>query len=135
MRRFYLIGFLMLVTLDTLAQVSFKMAALSASPLTANLAWLARVAAEPWIYAAIACYAGTFFVWMTLLVRAPLGPAYAASHLEVVVVLLLSCAIFNEQVTIAQIAGCILIVSGIVCLAMGEAQSDQPAGSERRAAA
>lgn len=118
MRRFYLIGFLVLVCLDTSAQLSFKMAAEGAAPFSADVVWLSRVLREPWIYAALCCYVGTFFTWITLLVRAPIGPAYAASHLEVVSVLILSRWIFNEAITGSQIAGCALIVAGITCLAI-----------------
>ena len=66
-RRFYLIGFAVLLILDTLAQVSFKLAAEAAAPLGANLEWLLRVLCSPWIYVALGCYVGTFFTWMTLL--------------------------------------------------------------------
>lgn len=118
MRRFYLVGFVVLVAFDTLAQVSFKMAALAAAPFMVDTAWLVRVVSEPWAYAALGCYLGAFVAWMTLLVRAPIGSAYAASHLEVVTVLALSGVLFNEKVSPAQIAGCVFIVLGIVCLAM-----------------
>lgn len=117
MRRFYIIGFVVLVAFDTLAQVLFKMAALAAAPFVANTAWLVRVVNEPWAYAALACYLGAFVTWMTLLVRAPIGSAYAASHLEVVTVLALSGVLFHEMVSLAQIAGCVLIVLGIAFLA------------------
>ncbi len=123
MRRFYLIGFLVLVCFDTLAQVSFKLGANAAAPAAFDPAWLQRVMSEPWIYIALACYLGTFFTWMTLLVHAPIGPAYAASHLEVVVVLVLSGVLFNEPIAAPQIAGCALIVAGIVCLAIGAGRS------------
>jgi drug/metabolite transporter (DMT)-like permease len=116
-RCFYLIGFVVLVSLDTSAQLSFKMAAEAAAPFAADGAWLFRVLREPWIYAALCCYLGTFFTWITLLVRAPIGPAYAASHLEVVSVLMLSRWLFNEPIAGSQIAGCVLIVAGITCLA------------------
>jgi drug/metabolite transporter (DMT)-like permease len=124
-RRFYIFGFVVLVAFDTLAQVSFKMAALAAAPFNVDTAWLVRVVNEPWVYVALACYLGTFATWMTLLVRAPIGSAYAASHLEVVTVLALSGVLFNEEVSLAQIAGCVLIVLGIVCLAKSADQAHE----------
>src|SRR3989442_10264020 len=45
-----------------------------------STAWLARVFGQPWIYGAFVGYIGAFFSWMTLLKRAPIGPAFAASH-------------------------------------------------------
>ena len=126
MRRFYLIGFLVLVCFDTFAQVCFKLTANHALPPEANLAWVLRVASSPWVYAAIACYIGAFITWMALLEHAPIGPAFAASHLEVVSVLALSVVIFNERIGVAQLIGSALIIAGIVCLAISETDAEKP---------
>lgn len=126
MRRFYLIGFLVLVCFDTFAQVCFKLTANHALPPEANLAWVLRVASSPWVYAAIACYVGAFITWMALLEHAPIGPAFAASHLEVVSVLALSVVIFNERIGAAQLIGSALIIAGIVCLAISETDAEKP---------
>ncbi|MBZ0223303.1 MAG: EamA family transporter [Dokdonella sp.] len=126
MRRFYLIGFLVLVCFDTFAQVCFKLTANHALPPEANLAWVLRVASSPWVYAAIACYIGAFITWMALLEHAPIGPAFAASHLEVVSVLALSVVIFNERISAAQLIGSALIIAGIVCLAISETDAEKP---------
>ena len=117
MRRFYLLGFLALLTFDTAAQICFKFAALAAAPFSADVHWLLRAAATPWIYGSIAAYVGAFFTWMTLLERAPVGPAFAASHLEVVAVLILSVVLFGEPLGSPQIIGCVAILLGILCLA------------------
>ena len=122
MKRFYLVGFLVLMAFDTLAQLSFKMAGDSALPLEMSSAWLARVFGQPWIYGAFVGYIGAFFTWMSLLKRAPIGPAFAASHLEIITVLALSHYLFNEQIGWPQIVGCLFIVAGIVCLAISETQ-------------
>ena len=82
MKRFSLLGFLTLMLFDTLAQVSFKYASLHAGPLVMDIAWLGRVFGHIWIYGAFVGYIGAFFTWMTLLKYAPVGPAFAASHLE-----------------------------------------------------
>jgi drug/metabolite transporter (DMT)-like permease len=120
MRRFYVIGFLCLMGFDTLAQLSFKMAGSHALPVEASTAWLWRVFSHPWIYGAIIGYVGAFFSWMTLLQRAPIGPAFAASHLEVVSVLLLSAWLFNEALTPGRVTGALAIIAGIACLALAE---------------
>ena len=90
MRRLYVIGFPLLMAFDTLAQLCFKYAGDAALPVEANTAWLLRVLSQPWVYGAILGYVGAFFTWMSLLRHAPIGPAFAASHLEVISVLLLS---------------------------------------------
>ena len=121
-RRFYLIGFGLLLAFDTLAQLSFKWAGLHGGEPAFDLPWLLRVFAQPWIYGAIVGYVGAFFTWMSLLTRAPVGPAFAASHLEVVSVLLLSAWLFDERLTPWQWLGSAAIVAGILCLARGEAE-------------
>src|SRR2546427_645065 len=113
MKRFYFIGFLVLMAFDTLAQLSFKQAGNAALPLEFSTAWLARVFGQPWIYGAFVGYIGAFFSWMTLLKRAPIGPAFAASHLEILSVLALSYWLFDERIGMPQIIGCLFIVAGI----------------------
>lgn len=126
-RRFYLVGFAVLMAFDTLAQLSFKMAGTHALPLALSPQWLLRVFGQPWIYGALVGYAGAFFTWMHLLRRAPIGPAFAASHLEIVSVMLVSHWLFDEAIGLAQVAGAGLIVAGIVCLALSEPRPQVPA--------
>jgi len=90
MKKFYIIGFLILMLFDTLAQISFKLASIHAMPLTFDVDWLFRVFGHPWIYGAFIGYIGAFFIWMNLLKHAPIGPAFAASHLELITVMFLS---------------------------------------------
>lgn len=125
MRRFYIIGFLVLLSFDTLAQISFKLAGEHALPLQASWEWLGRVFSQPWIYGAFIGYIGTFFCWLSLLKKAPIGPAFAASHLEIVAVLAVSAFLFNEQVGWPQILGTVFILSGIMCLALSESRQAQ----------
>ena len=125
MKRFYIIGFMVLMAFDTLAQLSFKMAGESALPLEFSPAWLVRVFGQPWIYGAFVGYIGAFFTWMSLLKHAPIGPAFAASHLEIISVLALSYWLFNEPIGWPQIIGCLFIVAGIMCLAVSETQEDE----------
>ena len=113
-------GFLVLAVLDTIAHVLFKQTALTLAPLAFDPAWLATVAHSPAAYGAIACYAATFFVWMALLRKVPVGPAFAASHLELVGTLLASVTIFHEQVSVSQWIGAACILVGIGFLAAGE---------------
>lgn len=120
MKRFYLVGFLLLMAFDTLTQICFKIAGNHALPVEVSQAWLLRVFSEPWVYGSVVGYIGAFFTWMSLLKHAPIGPAFAASHLEVVSVLLLSVWLFNEPLTISKVLGALLILAGIVCLGLAE---------------
>jgi drug/metabolite transporter (DMT)-like permease len=120
MKRFYVFGFLLLMAFDTLSQISFKYAGDSALPVQASIGWLLRVFSQPWVYGAVFGYVGAFFTWMALLKHAPIGPAFAASHLEVVSVMLLSIWLFDEHLTLARVLGAIAIVAGIFCLGLAE---------------
>ncbi len=120
MKRFYFVGFLVLMMFDTLAQASFKYASMHAEPLMLDVDWLLRVFGHPWIYGAFIGYIGAFFTWMTLLKYAPVGPAFAASHLEIISVTMVSVWLFNDELNLAKIVGGLLILSGILFLAKAE---------------
>ena len=124
MRRFFMIGFLILLVFDTLAQVSFKLAGTNTHP-SCDLTWIARVACDRWTYGAVLGYVGAFITWMTLLKHAPIGPAFAATHLHVVTVAIFSFLFFGERFSPLQIIGSLLIVSGILVLAYGKQEKDE----------
>ncbi len=123
MRRFYLIGFALLMGFDTLNIICFKLAGMHALPVEANLAWLLRLFGEPWVYGAVLGYLGAFFTWMSLLKHAPIGPAFAASHLEVISVMALSVWLFHEPLTATKLLGAAAILAGIVCLGLAEREA------------
>lgn len=122
MKRFYLIGFGVLLLFDTLGQTSFKLTAMHAEPLEMSMEWIVRVFTNPWVYIAIFGYIVTFVAWMTLLKHAPVGPAFAAAHMEVITVMIVSIWLFNEHVTLPRLLGALLIVAGIIFLAFAEKQ-------------
>jgi len=126
MKRFYLLGFLVLLIFDTLAQVSFKLAGDHALPLDLSMAWLDRLFGYPWIYGAFVGYIGSFFTWMTILKHAPIGPAFAASHLELVSVIFVSIIFLGEPFHWTQGVGALLIIGGICCLAVSETREEGP---------
>ena len=76
-----LIGFLLLVAIDTFVQIGFKLAGNNTLPVTLDLPWLKRVAQEPWVLGVLLGYAAAFLTYMTLIKHAPIGPAFAASHM------------------------------------------------------
>lgn len=124
MKRFYLIGFAMLMAFDTLNLVCFKMAGTHALPVEMSAEWVMRVFSHPWIYGAVVGYIGAFLTWMSLLKHAPIGPAFAASHLEVISVMVLSWWVFHEPIGTPQIIGAVAIIAGIVCLAFAESDDE-----------
>ncbi len=128
---FYASGFFVLMACDTLAQISFKFTALHALPLQANLSWVLRILHEPWLYGAIAGYIGSFFTWVTLLRKAPIGPAFAASYLEVISILICSVLIFHEHLDARQLIGAASIIVGIIFLAYAESRLQAEAEPEK----
>jgi drug/metabolite transporter (DMT)-like permease len=121
-RYFYLIGFGALMLFDTLTQVSFKLASSHSGEFIPKIEWLLVVFHNPWIYVAATGYIGSFIAWMTLLKRAPVGPAFAASHLAIVFVLVISVTYFGEHLTVMQVVGALSIILGIVFLSLSEAR-------------
>jgi len=123
LRRFLIFGFLVVLGFDTLAQISFKLAGAGTHP-SADFAWITRVACSPWTYTAIIGYVGAFITWMTLLKHAPVGPAFAATHLYIVSVAIFSLLFLGEKFSMMQIVGSLLIVSGIFVLALGKSTKE-----------
>lgn len=121
-RRFYALGFGALMLFDTWTQIAFKLGAGHTGPFTFTPAWLTAAALNPWICGAVIGYLGAFVTWMTLLRHAPVGPAFAASHLEIVAVLIVSVLFFGERLAPIQIAGGLCIVLGIVFLSFSESR-------------
>lgn len=121
-RHFYALGFGALMVFDTLTQVSIKLASVPAGAVMMESQWLLAVSLNPWLYAAVAGYLGAFVTWMTLLKRAPIGSAFAASHLGLVPILAVSATYFGEQLTAMQVVGALGIVLGIVLLSLSEAK-------------
>lgn len=120
MKRSILLGFLLLLTIDTLQQVVTKLAGNRIGAFGEAPGWLDRVATEPLVYVVGACYLAAFFVYMALLKHAPVGPAYAAVHGHIVTVLIISIAFLGERLSLAQVAGCVLIIAGVIVLAVTE---------------
>ncbi len=120
MRKIVLLGFLLLLVIDTVSNVLIKLAGDRIGSFEATAAWLTGVSREPIVLAVIGCYLLAFFTYTTLLKYAPVGPAYAAVHGHVVSVLLISIVYFDERLTLVQAFGCVLIVGGILLLAFTE---------------
>ena len=126
MRRFYCIGFFWLMVFDTLAQTCFKLAGESAAPLEMDIGWVLRILSSPWAYGALVCYLGSFAAWITLLRYAPLGPAFAASNMELISVTIVSVWLFHEPLNSYKIAGGLLIILGVLFLASEENARHHP---------
>jgi drug/metabolite transporter (DMT)-like permease len=126
-----LTGFLALLAFDTLGQVAFKLAGSHTAPVALDLDFVLRLWREPWLIGIVVAYLGAFLTYMTLMKDAPIGPLFAASHLEIVSVSLISVLAFKESLAPWQMLGCLAIVAGVCLLAVleeGEAAQAKAAG-------
>jgi drug/metabolite transporter (DMT)-like permease len=110
----------LLLAVDTFNQVAFKMAGERTAPVTFDADWLGRIVNEPWIAAILGGYLAAFLIYMTVLRDVEIGPAFAASHMEIVTVTIVSMLFFGERFTLLQAAGCAAIVAGVAILAVTE---------------
>jgi len=113
----FVFGLLILIAFDTAGQLGFKLAGDAAAPAVPFGEFLFRLVQGPWILLVVGAYACAFLTYMTLLKIIPMGPLFAASHLEIVVVTIISIYLFNERLSPVQMAGCGLIVVGFIWLA------------------
>jgi len=92
-------------------------------------AWAERTLNEPLLYLVILFFAAAFAVYLMLLKTAPVGPVYAAAHLHLVTVLIISVLYFGEHLGRLQVLGAIMIFGGVIILAATEGHEDrsQPA--------
>ncbi len=120
MKPLFYIGFMALLTFDTLGQIAFKLAGERTLPVTFDHPWLDRVLAEPWTWVIVACYLLAFFAYISLIKKTDVGPMFAASHLQIVTVTLFSFVYFGERFTLVQLAGCACIMAGVGLLAATE---------------
>jgi multidrug transporter EmrE-like cation transporter len=123
--------FALLLAIDTFNQVAFKMAGDRTAPPTFDLDWLGRIVNEPWVAAILAGHLVAFLIYMTLLRDVQIGPAFAASHAEIVTVMIFSVLFFDERFTPIQIVGCAAILGGVAILAITEKEAEPDSMPEK----
>jgi multidrug transporter EmrE-like cation transporter len=121
--RYILLGFLLLMSIDTASQVCIKLAGNRIGPFEFDATWLARATAEPLIYLVLLSFGCSFVVYITLLKYAPVGPAYAAAHSHIVGVLMVSILVFGERLSLMQALGATAIMAGVTILAATEGRA------------
>ena len=70
-----------------------------------------------WVMGAVLVMGIYALLWQQVIKRIPLSTAYMFKGTSLVFVLLLSALLFGEQITIANILGSVIIVSGIALFA------------------
>ena len=110
----------LLIATESAGQLFTKVAGDQLGQMDFTWQWLADVARNPGILAAIASYLGAFFVWMLILRRSSLSLAFPLSSLVFVAVLLGSWLGLGEHISVLHWVGVVVIVAGIVLLAEWE---------------
>ena len=110
----------LLIATESAGQLFTKVAGDQLGPMDFSWQWLADVARNPGILAAIASYLGAFFVWMLILRRSSLSLAFPLSSLVFVAVLLGSWLGLGEHISVLHWVGVVVILGGIALLAEGE---------------
>lgn len=98
------------ILLGSAGQVLFKLGVQGTSGLGGALT-------SPAVLAGAACYAISTLFWLSALARLPLALAYPLLSLNFILVLLASHFLLREPVSLSQMAGMALIVSGVAALA------------------
>ena len=83
--------------------------------------FLLGCAGNPWIWGVSVCGLGAMVCWMLVLSRLPLNFAYPFTATTFIVVALASWAILGERLSLATIAGTVVIAAGIMLLGWGRA--------------
>lgn len=96
------------VALGTAGQVLFKLG-VRATPLPAALA-------SPFVLAGLAAYALSTLLWLQALARLPLSLAYPFLSLNFLLVPLAAHFLLREPLSPPQLAGCLLVVAGLLAL-------------------
>lgn len=126
MKRLVIIGFLALLCIDTAQQIFAKFLGDRLGPFEPTLDWMGRLVHQPLFFLLLGLYLVAFMVYSWLLRHTPVGPSYAALHGHVVTTFLFSILFLGERLTPLQLAGCALVVAGIVVLAVTEEISGEP---------
>ena len=104
-----------LVACDTSAQLAFKSVALRIAP-EASWRWVGMLAQAGLVWAALACLAATFVLWMAILRTQKLSSAFPVTALAFVTVAIASHVIYGEDIAATTLAGMALIVAGVTLL-------------------
>jgi multidrug transporter EmrE-like cation transporter len=75
--------------------------------------FLLNLAVRPWVISVFAAAAVAALSWMAAMTRLELSRAYPFVGLSFVLVLVLSAVFFDESLTVAKVAGVLLIVLGL----------------------
>jgi drug/metabolite transporter (DMT)-like permease len=126
MRATAVLNFAALVGFTVLGQFSFKIAADRLGVVSFDAAWIQAFLHEPSVALILFANLGALVSYLTLIKKAAIGPAFAAAHFSVVVVVIVSVAYFHETLNWVQALGCLAIFLGVGILGYTESSTAEP---------
>ena len=111
-----LTAWLTLLALETLCQISLKLAGEAVGAFRFDGASVLAAVSTPWLWVAIGCYLGAFIAWMTILDKSALSAAFPTSAIVFVSVMIASWIVFGEPMGWEKALGSAIIVAGILML-------------------
>jgi len=82
MNNVILVGFPLLIAIDTASQVCIRIIGNRVSQFEFGTAWTERTINESLLYLVVVFFGAAFAVYLMLLKNSPVGPMYAAAHLQ-----------------------------------------------------
>jgi drug/metabolite transporter (DMT)-like permease len=109
-----------LLVFETLAQVALKAGGNALAQRPFGVTWLEAALINPWVLAGILGYLGSFAAWMVLLNRLPLSFGFPLTAVVMLSVVLASCLLFGETITLGRMIGIGLIIAGVMLTGRGD---------------
>jgi drug/metabolite transporter (DMT)-like permease len=128
-----ILNFAALLGFTVLGQFSFKIAADRLGVASLDAAWIRAFLHEPSVALILFANLGALVSYLTLVKNVAIGPAFAAAHLSIVVVVIVSVAYFHETLNWVQALGCVAIFVGVGILGHTEFSATRPETIRHRA--
>lgn len=101
------------VVVDTLGQLAFKAAALSAAPYSGGAHWRYMLR-HKWIWLGIVSYIFEFVLWLAFLSLVPLSVGVMLGSINIVAIMIAGRLWFNEKLSKWRLIGILLIACGVL---------------------
>ena len=105
------------VITDSGGQLAFKAAAAVPSHSQGLARWRA-MAARPWLWAGVACYAAEFLLWLAFLSLVPLSTGVLLGSINIVVIMVAGRVLFNEPLSPMRVLGILLVSAGVAVVGL-----------------
>jgi drug/metabolite transporter (DMT)-like permease len=105
---------------DTIGQLSFKAASLSAGELEGWAHWK-KLARSPFLWLGISAFVLEFVFWLSFLALVPLAMGLFVGSANMILVMIGGRLFFDEKLTSARLGAIGLIVIGVVLVGWGAA--------------